>query len=202
MNKTLRKQSTQKRVAAYLSLIMWLVIVSGCTQQPERNFTTSDLIIPIEKMPTGLEFAFEPSPMGLEIGFGDADDTYVSFKPITSKYYAASHYVLLFNNSQKAENWYEREFPSEFNSNSIAVDEPWQTPPELVSFKSRMADQYYVACTINNIAGPKQVCEFMAQYDEFVVIFSSGIRPGIMTIEQFKDVIGEIDQIMVTFLQE
>ena len=88
---------------------------------------------------------------------------------------------------------------SEFNSNGVAVDGPWRTPDNW-PYQSPDADQFYMACVINTVVTTKQVCQAMWQYDEFVVVFSSIMDPDLMTLEQFKGVVKEIDQIMASYL--
>ena len=184
--------------------ILWLMLsATGCgwvnSGGIERGFTTMDLLIPIERMPPGWEISGEPKPMSP--GEGDLDDSQVQFKPLTEKYNLARHWVWQFKNAEKASKGFERQFLSEFNDNSIAIDEPWREP-EGWSYSSPDADKFHVACTINNIVTPKRVCAAMWQCDEFVIVFSSSIRPELMTIEQFGGVIREIDQIMVSYLRE
>jgi hypothetical protein len=182
-----------------------LFSLAGCSQidqvKLERDFTTTDLLLPVEKMPPGWEVVGDgPGPM--LANEGGPDDSSVIFKPITEQYNTTRHFVWHYGSLAGAEKWHDHRFRSEFNSNSIAVDEPWLVPGGW-TFSSLNADKFHAACTINNIAGPKRVCTAMWQYDEFVAVFASSIRPEYgMTVEQFEVLVKEIDQIMAAHLDK
>jgi hypothetical protein len=163
----------------------------------ERDFTTMDLLLPIGKMPPGWEVSGEPKAMSA--GEGDKDDSRAAFKPLAERNNKARHWIWQFGNIAEASKEYERMALSEFNSNSVAVEGPWRTPSDWF-YQSPDADQFYMACVINTVVTTKQVCEAMWQYDEFVVVFSSIMDTDLMTLEQFKGVVTEIDQIMVSYL--
>lgn len=181
-------------------LLLITCILVTCSEKVERDFTTRDLVIPTELIPDGLEIS--PAgikPMGPTIGFGDANDSHLSLKTTTEKFNVANHFVLQYDNYDKAQKGYIHESLSQFNDNSIAVNGSWKRPDNW-TFQSQLASMSRVACNINNIAGDNLVCKYMAQYEEFVVIFTSTISPEVMTIEQFEDVVEGIDEIMVTNL--
>jgi hypothetical protein len=136
--------------------------------------------------------------MGPALGFGDEDDAALAFKSVSEKYNSADHFVLRFPSTQLASNWYQENFSNQYNSNSIAVSAPWTTP----STWSFHSSQQHAACTINNVAYEKEVCQFMGQYEEFVVIFWSVIRPNLMTHNQFERTVAAIDGIMRSHLEE
>lgn len=161
---------------------------------------TEDLLLPIEQLPSTWEVSGSPRSMGPHIGFGDEDDAYVNFKLKGSKYNISSHFVLYYPSMPKAEAEFLAMSRSNFNDNSIAVDEPWETPIEL-SYVSSHADQFRVACTINNVAGQKRVCKMMGQYGQYVTIFHSVIRSDTMSLRQFNDVIQFLDKMMMEKLQ-
>ncbi|MBE7528202.1 MAG: hypothetical protein HS099_00515 [Ardenticatenaceae bacterium] len=163
---------------------------------PEHNLTTQDLLLPLEALPSTWEISGSPRPMGPGIGFGDEDDTYISFKLKSDKYNIAYQFMLHYPNIRQAEKGYLDLHRSHFNDNSIAVDVPWQTPAEL-SYTSSYADQFRIACTINNVAGPKQVCQVMGQYGQYVLIFHSVIRPDTMSLSEFNGVAQFLDEMMV-----
>lgn len=189
-------------VGAMLLTIFFIVSCSQInTPQPQRDFTTLDLLLPVEKMPPGWEeVGSGPGPMSPDEG--ELGDSEVIFKPSSEQYNMADHFVWRFDTIEKAAKWYDRRFLSEFNSNSIGVDEPWRVP-EGWTFTSPHADKFYAACTINNIIRPKQVCTAMWQYEEFVVVFASSIHPEYsMTVKRFEQIVGEIDRTMVEHLEK
>lgn len=196
--KTLRI-STRILVAVILGAMS---SVSGCSRansnQAERDFTTLDLLIPIERMPPGWEISGEPRPMSS--GEGGPDDSQVQFKPLTEKYNLARHWVWQYNDTEEASKGFERQFLRWFNSNSIAIDRPWREPDGW-SYSSPDANEFHVACTINNVVTTKEVCQAIWQYDEFVIVFGSVIRQELMTMEQFESVVREIDRIMASYLR-
>jgi hypothetical protein len=58
-----------------------------------------------------------------------------------------------------------------------------------------------MACTINNVAGQKQVCKMMARYGQYITIFHCVIRPETMSLQEFNNVVKFIDEMMVRKLQ-
>lgn len=45
------------------------------------------------------------------------------------------------------------------------------------------------------------ICQYLAQYEEFVTVFSSYIDERVMTLEQFNGVVQHIDERFARFLQ-
>lgn len=188
-------------------LMLWLGVISlmtlaACQSSAKPDPPTQELLLPLDPLPSTWEISGSPRPMGpsTSIGFGDEDDSYINFKLKSSKYIISSHYVLYYPSVRKAEAGYLKESRSGFNDNSIAIDKPWETPAEL-SYTSTYAEQFRVACTINNVAGPKQVCVIMGQYGQYVTIFHSMIRSDTMSLREFNDVVRFLDEMMVRKLQ-
>ena len=184
-----------------MSLLLWSSIIgmlaaTACQSSSEQDLATEDLLLPLEALPSSWEISGPPRPMGPSIGFGDEDDTYISFKLKNDKYIISDHFILHYPNVSQAEKSYGDLHRSWFNDNSIAVDAPWQTPAEL-SYTSSYANQFRMACTINNVAGPKQGCTVLGQYGEYVFIFHSIIRPDTMTLSEFNDVTQFLDEMMI-----
>jgi len=63
-------------------------------------------------------------------------------------------------------------------------------------FLRDMTTTYTVCCTIRTGTRPRG-CAFQGRYDQFIVEFNSVVDSEVMTIEQFNDIVAEIDQIMV-----
>lgn len=189
-------------VSLVLCLVISSTILVGCKPKISRPFAPIDLIISVSYFPDGWEMSGDkqPSPPGDLVPGSDENDRYTSYKLVNNKYNLARHYVLQFDDADEAADWYIEEFPYYFNSNSMAVDEPWRTPPE-ATFASSFADQYFLGCTINNVDGRKQVCQFMGQYEEFVTIFSASVRSDTMTLAEFEEIVKGIDVTMMSHLQ-
>lgn len=188
-------------------LFLWIVLAcvlitigSACQSTAEPEPPTEELLLTLEQLPPSWETSSPPRSMGPHIGFGDEDDSYVSFTPNNDDANVATHYVLYYRNQRKVEAAYHELSRSQFNSNSIAVDKPWEPVPEL-PYTSTQADQFRTACTINNIAGRRQVCQVMAQYGQYITIFHSVIGVDFMTLQQFNSVIQAVDETMVNQLQ-
>ncbi len=177
-----------------------LIFLAACQPDTGPSPAARDLLLPIEALPEHWELAVTPRPMGPNIGFGDEDDSYASFKLKDDKFIISDHFLLHYPNARRAEAGYQKEYGSEFNDSSIAVNQPWETPPEL-SYTSPYAEQFRVACTINNVAGPKQVCKVMGQYGRYVSIYYSIIREDTMTLEEFNSVVQTIDENLAQALQ-
>lgn len=184
-----------KHILILLILILGMITIIGCQALFKPEIATSDLILPLEALPPTWEMAYAPRPMGSHIGFGDEDDTYVSFKLKSSIYHISGHYVMYYPTLGRAKTDYENKSRSWFNDHSIAVDAPWQTPAEL-SYTSPFADQFRMACTINNIAGQEQVCTMLARYGKYVVIFHSVIAPDTISLSEFNGVVQYLDKMM------
>lgn len=193
-------ETMDSRLILWAGMIGILIMGVACGALTEPDPPTQELLLSLEPLPRSWEISGSPRPMGPDIGFGDKDDHYVNFKLKSSKYIISSHFVLFYPNARKAGTGYLEMSRSEFNDNSIAVDKPWETPPEL-SYASSHADQFRAACTINNVAGPKQVCEIMGQYGQYVTIFHSVIGPDTMSLNEFNDVIRFLDEKMVRELK-
>lgn len=192
-----------RRVFFTLLAMMLLWLLTSCNQANpppiERDFTTMDLLLAIEAMPSGWEVV-EGTPRPMLSNDGGPDDSYILFKPATERANMARHFVWHFDSVERAERWYERRILSEFNSNSIANEVPWQTPPTW-SFSSSNAQQFYAACATTHVLSPTRVCKGMWQYDEFVVVFSSSIRPEyLMTEGKFEEIVEKIDQVLAVHL--
>lgn len=183
--------------------LLLLIALSGtmlaaCQPLHEPDPTAEELLLPLSQLPATWEVSGSPRPMGPHIGFGDEDDYYISFKLKSSKYIISDHFVLSYPSVRKAEAGYLKLFPAQFNDYSIAVNKPWETPAEL-SFTSTYANQFHMACTINNVAGEKQVCEVMAQYGKYISIFYAEIRTDTMSLSDFNSIARFLDEMMVQY---
>lgn len=179
-----------------ISLIMFV----ACQSSTGADRPAQELLLPVEQLPPGWETYGSPRSMGPQIGFGDDDDSYVTFNLKDDEHTIARHFVLHYPSTRAAHRSYLKLLPSEFNDSSIAIEAQWETPSEL-SFISAKAEQSRMACVINLVTGPKQICKMMAQYDNYVVIFSSHTGENTMSLNEFNSVIQYIDEMMSQELQ-
>lgn len=155
--------------------------------------------MPASSLPETWEMVSTPQPMGASLGFGNEDDSYVAYKLIEGKYNLAYHYVYQYNNLQAAQEGYVDLEASNFNDKRVTIDASWQTPQQL-SYHSVVANQFYMACTINNVAGRREVCQLIAQYGRFVTVFHSVISTDTMSLINFNTVAKKLDEHMITKL--
>lgn len=182
-----------------VTIITTVLLLSGCISSgaPRRNIVAEDLLLTQELVPTTWERT-QVSPLSIaRFGFGNEEyDRWVGFmRPNDPEERVFSnHFVLGFRDQAEAGEWYERYYRREFNSESIAIDGGWQSHPDLTYLPTTPV-QYRVACSINNIAG-RLVCKYMAQYDEFIVIFTSVIDDDTTSVVGFNELVEQIDRIM------
>lgn len=73
---------------------------------------------------------------------------------------------------------------------------PWQTP-EILTYRSPIADQYHVACgTVDNI----YMCITLAQYEEYYVWFHTHISSDGLHVEDLEPILRAIDERMADCL--
>lgn len=180
--------------------VIGLVMFVACQSTLGSDRPAQELLLPVEYLPSGWLTYGSPRSMGPQIGFGDEDDSYITFSLEDDEYTTARHFVLHYPSASAATDSYLKLFSSEFNDNSIAIEAPWETLPEL-SYTNPKAEQFHMACVTNLVTGPKQICKMMAQYENYIVIFSSHTGPNTMSLSEFNSVIRSIDEIMVKELQ-
>ncbi|MBN1876745.1 MAG: hypothetical protein JXA33_21150 [Anaerolineae bacterium] len=74
----------------------------------------------------------------------------------------------------------------------------WDLPPEL-TYQSSVADQVQIGCAMA-ISSQSQRCQFVAQYDVYVVWFHASMSE-VMTYTDFEAVLQNIDERMATCLK-
>lgn len=182
----------------------FLLILSGCSGlDSPRNFSAEDLLLSQDVVPSGWERT-QVEPVSIaRFGFGNEDlDRWVGFvdpnDPQNQVF--ANHFVFVFQDSNRATSWYEDKLPIWFNDNSVGVNKPWGSYPDL-TYEPSAATQYKIACTEGNVAGQRLVCLFAARYEEFVILFSSVIDVHTTSIAGFNELVEHIDGIMTEHLQ-
>ncbi len=194
-----------KKIVTTTTLILSVFLVS-CLGfgHPSRGFTAEDLLLTQEMVPQNWKRTQVVPVSVARFGFGNEEfDRQVGFveQNDLQDRVLADHFVLVFRDAGRAANWYEDKIRSEFNDNSIAINGAWSSHPDL-TYEPTSPEQYRVACAINNIAGKQRVCKFMAQYQEFVIIFSTVIDSDTTSVSGFNELVEQIDRIMIDHLQE
>lgn len=90
----------------------------------------------------------------------------------------------------------------EFNrqrSLSFPSSEAWTAPDEL-SYQSPAADQFYLACRIDD--GTPTMCGAIWRYEEYFVRFNTHMPPDFMTYADLGRILRAIDERMVFYLKE
>lgn len=180
-----------------LIIIVFLVVVAvrclGDREVIPRPFTAFDLLIGEDDLPTYWQVDGTPvSPLGE----GDEDDSYVVFIAANSDAMAAQT-IYRLPSRKTAESVYDTELPYLFRDESIVRDSPWQIPNQL-SYFSPYTNRQHMACASYS---SRYICQHIAQYEEFVTVFSSYIDERVMSLEQFNSVVQQIDQRFAQFLQ-
>lgn len=166
--------------------LLFIFLTTGCfvlgNPAKERDFELADLFLPIGEFPDGWKEVGTIRPMGPNsaIGVGDSDDVYQRYNTQRARNNVGGYYVYWNASTGLAASQFNR-LPQLGPNNS----EPWDTPDAL-SYRSPYADRFYAAC------GPR-ACRMIAQYEEFVVEFLSGIGPDTMSVEEFNTMVCKID---------
>lgn len=182
-----------------IGLIMALFLIvfaTRCLSDREvipRPFTAFDLLIGEDALP--IYWQVDGTPVS-PLGEGDEDDSYVVFIAANSDAMAAQT-IYRLPSRKTAESVYDTELPYLFRDESIVRDSPWQIPDQL-SYVSPYTNRQHMACTTYSSL---YICQYLAQYEEFVTVFSSYIDERVMTLEQFNGVVQQIDQRFAQLLQ-
>ena len=177
-------------------IVFLLVVAARCLGDREvipRPFTAFDLLIGEDALP--IYWQVDGTPVS-PLGEGDEDDSYVVFITANSDAMAAQT-IYRLPSRKTAESVYDTELPYLFRDESIVRDSPWQIPDQL-SYVSPYTNRQHMACTTYSSL---YICQYLAQYEEFVTVFSSYIDERVMTLEQFNGVVQQIDQRFAQLLQ-
>ena len=177
-------------------IVFLLVVAARCLGDREvipRPFTAFDLLIGEDALP--IYWQVDGTPVS-PLGEGDEDDSYVVFIAANSDAMAAQT-IYRLPSRKTAESVYDAELPYLFRDESIVRDSAWQIPDQL-SYVSPYTNRQHMACTTYSSL---YICQYLAQYEEFVTVFSSYIDERVMTLEQFNGVVQQIDQRFAQLLQ-
>lgn len=178
--------------------VFLFVVAARCLGDREsipRPFTAFDLLIGEDVLPTPWQVDGTPVPLVTVLGEGDEDDSYVVFVVADSSATAAQR-IYRLPSHKVAESVYDTELPYRFKDQSIVRNTPWHIPNQL-SYVSPYTERQHIACTM---LSNRFICEYLAQYEEFVTLFSSDIDESAMSLEQFNSVVEQIDHRFAQFL--
>jgi len=190
---------------------MVLVVLSGailaascCGRAPARDFATKDLLIDLSAFPPGWSVTI-PQGTALE-KYGQMEGVDIQFNAQATSLVVAMHRVYRYQNVRDASTWYDRLLDIEFNDNSIVSLTPWTIPGQL-PYQSPLAKMSRFACHDSNVGGQATVCEFMGQYEEYIVIFHTVMTPddmspqSYMTFADLEPILVAIDERMALHLE-
>ena len=194
----------RKLVFLILMLITATLLSAGCTGKiPQRNFTTRDLLIDLSVFPDGWQVSVPPSsPTERLVQIGSSQ---IEFQASADPLIGAIHSVFRFNGERAADARFDRMLPSWFNSSSVFSITPWQTPAQL-PYHSPTSDKSRFACHDTSAGGRATICQFMAQYDEYIIVFHTVMTPedmqprSYMTFADLERILKAIDELMLLYL--
>ena len=187
---------TARRIAFVAFGLVAIAALSSCVPEqptPQRSFTTMSLLIGLSDMPRGWKVGYGPgrgrsyiSPKedGSEIGF------YVSDARILPGRDTAYQGAYRYRSAKAAKGVYE---------DMVLPGQVGETPAGW-SYQSPIADQSYFACYDYEGREPYPICKWSARYEEYVVVFSSWLIPGYMSLEDMEGVVQAIDARMAEYL--
>lgn len=187
---------TARRIAFVAFGLVAIAALSSCVPEqptPQRSFTTMSLLIGLSDMPRGWKVGYGPgrgrsyiSPKedGSEIGF------YVSDARILPGRDTAYQGAYRYRSAKAAKGVYE---------DMVLPGQVGETPAGW-SYQSPIADQSYFACYDYEGREPYPICKWSARYEEYVVVFSSWLIPGYMSLEDMERVVRAIDARMAEYL--
>jgi hypothetical protein len=194
----------RKQILCALAFLIGLSLVASCSgRAPERSFKTRDLMIDLSVFPSDWQVTVLPGPTWER--YGQIASCKTEFVASEDPLIGAIHTVFRYKSERAAAARFDRMEPSWFNSSSIASATPWRTPGQL-PYESPIADKSRFACHDSDVGGRATICQFMAQYDEYLVIFHTVMTPGdmqpqsYMTFADLERILKAIDELMLLHL--
>jgi hypothetical protein len=190
-------------VAAVILLGSALLAIHCFNGVPERSFTTTDLLIDSSVFPVGWQVsAAAASPTER---LGQIGGSQIEFRASVPILVGAIQSVFRFRSSASAASRFDRMQASWFNSNSVFSITPWELPSQL-PYYSAVADKSRFACHDTEVGGRATVCQFIGQYDEYIVVFHTVMTPedmqpqSYMTFANLECILEAIDERMRFYL--
>jgi hypothetical protein len=192
------------RIISYMLIMVICSGASGCKQEPDRRIDDIDLLVDSTVYPDNWEW-LKTSGKPVE-NEGQISGSYIIFYSTEAPVIVRSGETIFhYKNPDKAERHFIRLQDSLFNDTSVYRTTKWEAPIAF-SFNSKIADDWKFACAGSNfslggyLGDSRTVCTYLAQYDEYVVEFSTTIEvDGVsyITIDQLQIIIEAIDLKMI-----
>ncbi len=175
-------------LAAGLLLVSCMLVEPQAV--PERPVATKDLLIGLHDMPEGWVVTDGPEDSPWEINVDEG--FWIGFEAVDSMpHRKASHEICRYDNARKAAIIYE----------DLVVPYHYGETPAGWTYQSLLADQYHFTCyTYTGYTNP--ICEWSGVYEEYIVIFNSGLIPERMSLEDMERIIQTIETRMEQNLQK
>ena len=184
---------------ALLFLLGLLLVLSACSENaPHRDFSVEDLLVDPSVFPSSWRLVAEGIPPDQEEKWATEANGF-SLDTGLPDLTPADLSIYRYKSVRSASSAYDKWEPRNFNSSSIGAQTPWEAPPEL-PYESPTADKSRFACHISSIT-QTTICQFMGQYEEFLVIFYTGFDGKHMTFADLQRILQAIDARMAHYLK-
>jgi len=183
---------------ACVALMFSCAVIYGQPKTRAQPVDIYDLMVDVSAFPQGWDVEFGPShpPPGKHLR-GEDEGLYVQFDARGFDA-GAMHVVCRYKNDLQATGsfYVDNEFPKR-----DSVVTPWAVPEEW-SYTSPVADRFKFACAELETLRRFRNCTAVAQYDEYISIFSTNVSPEYMTLEDLERVLRAIDERMTQHLKD
>jgi hypothetical protein len=155
-----------------------------------------DLLVDVSAFPQGWYIESGPShpPQGKYLR-GETESLFLQFIGLEGD---AMHIVCRYDNDLQATISFHVD--DEFAKREAVVT-PWAIPQGW-SYESQVADRFKFACAELVILSRFRNCTAVAQYDEYISIFSTHMSSEYMTLEDLQNILKAIDENMALYLAE
>jgi hypothetical protein len=184
-------------------IILLMGGVFGCTTPstppPQRDFTTTDLLITPSQMPMGWTSIDGPEE-GSAYDLGFRDNLGGGVIELTNSATSIDHMVALFPDARAAARAYRDHDYS--RNTSGRYPETWYEIKEF-NYASPLADQYRVVCAeIEGVQKLGDLCVIEVQYEEFLsVVIYNNTNPG-QTVADLETIAKSVDERMAESLEK
>jgi len=171
-----------------LTMLAALLLLRGCSllsDRPKRDCPIRELVLDEAPFPQGARADKVYSPV-----YRDAP-TESAGRTISLEKGFADHDVYRYQSARIAARKFEDEKETRFLPAGT-----WTTPDAL-DYRSPKTDEYYVAC---GMSGNIYLCEMLARYEEYYVLFFAHMARDTMWYEDFERVVSAIDERMASCL--
>ena len=189
---------------ACMVLATLCTVVSVWPKTRTRPVDMHDLMVDVSVFPQGWYVFFGPVTIPERARRGERESLYVVFYPegFESGIDGAHHEVYRYRNETDAAIAFYSDFlGNEFPNLRDAMITPWAVPEEW-SYESSTADRFKFACAELDILRRFRDCTAVAQYEEYISVFSTDVSPEYMTLEDLGGILKAIDERMALYLAE